>query len=81
MFVVVDKKACMPMSCWGANRYRKIAVVETDGTCYPAMISERARGVLRVVQVWDRVHDGKTDRSAAARARREAAALAAELAR
>ena len=39
----------------------------------------RARGVIDVVEVWERVYDGKTDRCAAARARRSAAELARRL--
>lgn len=81
-FIVLDKAAFMPASCWG--RYRKVAVVElTDSAAgeglVPAMISERARGVRRVVRVWDKLHKGKTDRCAYRRGLVEAVALAALL--
>ena len=63
------------------GKYRRCAVVEVaadfDGT--PAMISERAKGVVSIVQIWERRSVGKTPRSAFARAMAEAAALAAEM--
>lgn len=59
-FIVMDKQACMPSSMkYGCGSYRRIAVVELDGTVdEPRMISERARGVKRIVKVWERVHKG-----------------------
>jgi len=82
-YVVMDASAHMPRSCWG--RYRRVAVVEVDpdalpeGALAPAMISERARGCVRVVETWERLNVGKTGRCAYARALAEAEALAAEL--
>lgn len=77
-FVVMSSAACMPASCWG--RYRKIAVVELDGTTdYPKMISIRARGVKRVVRVWDRLFHGKTDACAFGVALSAAEAMAERL--
>ena len=52
-FVVMTSSAKMPGSCWG--QYARVAVVETDlpeGT--PKMISDRARGMVRIVQTWER---------------------------
>jgi len=48
----------MPSSWKGV--YRDVAVVETDGGAdVPAMISERARGVVRIVRHWSRCHAGR----------------------
>jgi len=82
-FIVMEAAACMPNSCWG--RYRRIAVVEIDpaklpeGRTTPTMISDRSRGVVRVVATWERCHDGITERCAAGRARGSARAMVAEL--
>lgn len=80
-YVVVNKAACMPSSCWG--HYRKIAVLEMapdwDGVDEPRMISDRARGVRRVVHVWDRCHHGTTERCASWRAETAADDLASHL--
>ena len=77
-YVVAESAACMPSSCWG--RYRRVAVLEmADGAPAPKMISERARGVVRVVRTWEKRADGLTERCAAARARVEAAALVRDL--
>jgi hypothetical protein len=79
-YIVKTASARMPSSCWG--RYGKIAVLEVEedrDLDEPRIISERARGVVRVVEVWDRLHVGKTARCAFARALREAEALADKL--
>lgn len=76
-FIVVEKTA---RNCGGWGGYVKIAVVEIeDGFGAPSMISERARGVIRVVEEWDRCYRGKTDRCAAAIVRRAAEALVERL--
>jgi hypothetical protein len=78
MFIVKTAAARMPTSCWG--RYGHVAVIELYPgfeTC--AMISERARGVKRIVARWDRQHHGTTGRSAFQTALREAQALASQL--
>ena len=71
----------MPQSCWG--RYRRVAVVEVDPSIEaedaPRMISERARGVVRIVATWERLHAGTTHRCAYARARAAADAMARRL--
>jgi hypothetical protein len=76
-FVVLDKAAKMPGTCWGI--YRRVAVLEVTQGAIPAMISRRARGVVRVVATWERCNVGKTDRCAFSKARAEARALAAQL--
>lgn len=76
-FVVLDKAAKMPNSCWG--KYRRVAVLEVRAGSIPAMISRRARGVVRVVATWERCNVGKTDRCAFDRALSEAHDLARQL--
>ena len=61
------------------GNYKRIAVVEAEGDTVPAMISERAKGLVRIVQTWERLSVGKTDRCAFAVAMVEARALAATL--
>jgi len=70
----------MPANCWG--KYGKIAVAEVDPDHIGPikMISDRARGVVRIVQVWDKLHMGSTSRSAFGRAMVEAESLIRELA-
>lgn len=78
-YLIMSAAARMPSSCWGT--YRRIAVVELapgfEGR--PKMISTRARGIVRVVQSWERLNCGKTDRDAYGYAMREAVALVATL--
>lgn len=76
MFIVKTSAAQMPSSCKG--RYRRVAVLETDGTI-PTMISKHAKGVVQVVETWERLSVGKTDRCACQRALKEAEELAAKL--
>jgi len=78
-FIVMDRTAHMPSSARG--EYRRVAVVETDlpeGE-EPKMISERARGVVRLVRTWERLNVGKTERCAFQRALSEAYELAESL--
>lgn len=80
MFVVMTSCAKMPQTCWG--RYRKVAVVQlnqeyTAKNLRPTMISERARGVLRV-RVLGNFSVGKTDRCAYRRALADAERIAHE---
>lgn len=79
--IVKSSAAAMPASCWGT--YRRVAVLEEEigpnGPVQPAMISDRARGVVRVVRTWERCSARGGDRTAFARAMREAEALAAAL--
>lgn len=60
--------------------YRRVAVIEvTSPDVVPAMISQRARGVVLVVETWERCNVGFGKRSAYARALMAANALAAKL--
>lgn len=77
-FIVKTSSAKMPRSCWG--RYAHVAVIEVEsGVDSVSMISERARGVVRIVERWDSVHVGKTSKCAYQVALAEAEALADEL--
>lgn len=78
-YIVMTASAKMPASVRG--RYARVAVVELDPDHegMPAMISERARGVRRIVETWERCHVGRTARCAYQRALAEAETLAAEL--
>jgi hypothetical protein len=77
-FIVMTASAAMPNSCKGI--YRRVAVVETDGSTRPKMISERARGVKRLVRRWERCHAGSHGGNTAYdRAGRVAINLAAHL--
>ena len=77
-YITQTATAHMPTNCWG--RYGKVGVLEVeDGIDRVSMISDRARGAIRVVEVWDRQFWGKSNRCAFAIACREAEALAASL--
>jgi len=77
-YITQTATAHMPNSCWG--RYGKVAVIEVEpGVKDVAMISDRARGAIRVVEGWDRRNIGTTDRCAFAIALAEAETLAASL--
>ena len=77
-FIIKTSAAAMPESCWG--RYRRVAVLEVeDGAPTPKMISTRARGVVRIVRVWEDRHVGKTSRCAYDRALAEAEEMVARL--
>lgn len=78
-FIVMVSAASMPTTCWGV--YKRVAVVEVDDVNkMPAMISERARGLRRIVQTWERVSwRGGTPRSVSYKTLVEAYKLADEL--
>jgi len=77
MYIVKTAAAKMPAKVKAP--YRRVAVLEVTPGAAPKMISARARGVVRVVQTWERQHVGLTDRCAYQRALAEAHALAARL--
>jgi len=77
MFIVQTASAKMPAKV--KAQYRRVAVLEVVPGAQPKMISRRARGVVRIVQTWERQHVGLTDRCAYQRALAEANALAARL--
>lgn len=77
MFIVKTSSAKMPGNCWGT--YRRVVVMETDGTQFPKMISDRAKGVVHIVHTWEKLHVGKTEKCAYAIALSEAYKMADEL--
>ena len=77
-YIVQSAAAQMPSSV--KARYRRVAVLEVqEGLTYVSMISKHAKGVIRVVKTWEKLHVGKTDKSAYNVALAEATALAAQL--
>ena len=70
MYQILTASAKMPLSCKGI--YKRIAIVETASAARPKMISPHAKGVIRIIQTWENLHVGKTDRCEFARAMREA---------
>lgn len=57
-YIVMDKTAKMPASV--KAQYRRVAVCEVEKGARPKMISERARGLVRIVSTYERLHVGKT---------------------
>jgi hypothetical protein len=78
-FIVITSSAKVSGKARQFGRYRHVAVLEIEPGTQPAMISERARGVRRIV--WDSgaVSVGKSDKCAYARAQREAQDVLAKL--
>lgn len=81
VFLVRVSAACMPGSCWGT--YKRVAVLECDpgvDTDNPPRIDVRAKGVRRIVRVWERVSwRGERLSSVSHRTLADARALAAAL--
>ena len=78
--IVMTSTAKMPSNCWGV--YKKVAVVQLTvdyaiNNRRPKMISNRARGVSRIIKVWNRLYFGTTPRSAYGRALIQAEELCA----
>jgi len=77
-FIIQTAAAKMPQSCWGT--YKRVAVLEVeDGVETVAMISSRARGVVEIVQTWEKLNVGSTSQCAFQKALAEAKELTAEL--
>ncbi len=76
-FIVMSSSAKMPSSCWG--RYRRVAVIEMGNGTIPSMISKHARGVVRIIETWERLNVGKTDKCAYDQALMAADALRSKL--
>lgn len=78
MYVVKSSRAKMPLSVQAP--YYRVAVLQMQpGSGAPRMISPRAKGVVRIVRVWERVFAGRTERCAFRRAVAEAESLCATL--
>lgn len=78
-FIVMESAAQVRGKMAQFGRYRRIAVCEVEEGKRPAMISERARGMVRIVEEWSPMHQGKTERSEYYVARKAAEEMAAEL--
>lgn len=77
-FIVMTAAAFMPASCMG--RYGKVAVCEVYAGIKPKMISERAKGMVRIVALKDKLHAGNGGpRTAYAKALADAERLCAAL--
>ena len=78
-FIVMTAAAQMPSSCWG--RYRRVAVLETTlpQGASPKMISDRAKGVKRIVATWEKCNVGTTRHCAYRQALAEAESMADRL--
>jgi hypothetical protein len=77
-YIIQTASAQMPSSCKGI--YKRIAVLEVAaGINKASMISERVKDVVRVVETWERLNVGKTEKCAYARAMVEAEALRRKL--
>ena len=76
---IMTRTTRMPASCRG--NYKKAALVELEPGFEgePAMISTRARGVARIVELRDCLYAGKTRRCALEQALEELRARKAEL--
>ena len=72
-FIVMTANAAMPASCKG--RYGKVAVCEVEIGIRPKMISERAKGMVRIVSLRQPLHWGGPG-SAFAKAKDDAERLA-----
>jgi len=76
-FVVLTAMAKMPQSCWG--NYGRIAVCEMKKGVRPKMISERAIGMVRIVETWERLNIGKTSKCAFQKAMKQAKEMTLKL--
>ena len=78
-WIVQTATANMPSRC--KYPYKRVAVIETDGRDKVAMISPRARGVVRIVRTWERLSVGLTSRCAYRRALADAHEMVRKLER
>ena len=77
-FIVMSASAQMPASN-RFGRYGKVALCEVEKGVTPKMISQRARGMVRIVDLRDRLFWGTSSRCAFQKALAELKARAAEL--
>ena len=82
--IVMTAATTPSSSCKG--KYRRVAVVIVDTAILselnqerPAMIADRAKGVVEIAATWENCSVGKTDRCAYAKALVEAEELAKKL--
>lgn len=81
--IVMTRSAKCPSSWTWSHPRRRVAVVLVDRdiipTGEPSMISDRSRGVHGIVETWERLYVGSSERSQYAVALREACDMAARL--
>ena len=77
-YIIMTATAKMPASN-RYGRYGKVALVEVEKGKTPKMISERARGMVRIVELRDRLFWGSTPKCAFQKALAELTARAAQL--
>lgn len=82
--IVMEASTTPSANCWG--KYKRVAVVVVDADvlrefdrAFPACISARARGVVRIVRTWEKLNVGTTDRCAYRRALDDAEELAEQI--
>ncbi len=79
-YIVQTARAKMPTTCMGGSRYHRVAVLEVDSELdRVSMISARALGCHRVVETWERLYSGTTERCAFQVAIAEASEMAQQL--
>ena len=78
-YLVMMKSARVPGNYKG--EYVRVGVVELEDGFEgePKMLTERAKGIKRIVKTWERLNKGKTRRCAAAIALKQAQDLAVKL--
>ncbi len=74
-FIVMDSSAKMPSSCWG--RYRRVALVEVIKGQRPARLGSSNKSIVKIHELWDKLHEGKTEACAYNKALREAREMCA----
>lgn len=77
--VIKTSRAPMPGSCMGGHRYYRVALLEVIKGHIPKKIDTRSRGIVRIVQIWEPVYMGTSDRCGWARAMAEAEALSSKM--
>jgi hypothetical protein len=78
-FVVRESSAHQPSSRKWMHRRTRVAVMEVEPGTFPAMISARARGVIRIVRVWEDLYTGPSQHCQYARAMSAAREMAERL--
>lgn len=81
-FIVMTARAQMP-NFYGSTNYLRVALIELDDSgIQPAMISERAKGIKRIIAIHEKCYRGAnypTGRCAASKAYKELTERAAQL--
>ena len=78
-YIVQTASYRQPGSRKWQHRRARVAILEIDPGAHPKMISARARGVRSVVDCWDDLFVGKTDKCQFKRVLARATARCAEL--